>query len=204
MLTTKESRYSKISFWIPKAECLAAQLGILFLKEKHLWCTYTRDLLKVTLLRIEVEKKPSTWQDSNPRPLPLYHNCCLTRAKRSHCSSLLLISRHLTHVKSLPWWGRGGIFCFLFIFSLKKHLRLLSYCARFSWMNVLQNLGIVYCLLWKWKTTNCANFFKVNLVFPQSLLPTFSLPDLLDSHSCTNKLSWLGLSNQVGSTTDHL
>ena len=36
-----------------------------------------------------------------------------------------------------------------------------------------------------------------------SLQPAFLLPDLLASHFCNNWLSWLGLSYQAGSTTDH-
>ena len=47
--------------------------------------------------------------------------------------------------------------------------------------------------------TNTGLFFLSSL----SLLPTFLLPDLLASLFHTDWLSWLGLSNQVGSTTDH-
>ena len=40
--------------------------------------------------------------------------------------------------------------------------------------------------------------------FPRPLLPTLLLSCLLASYFCTDRLSWLGLGNQAGSTTDHL
>ena len=44
----------------------------------------------------------------------------------------------------------------------------------------------------------------VALNMAHTVLTAFLLPDLLASHFRTDWLSWLGLGNQVGSTTDHL
>ena len=68
--------------------------------------------------------------------------------------------------------------------------------------SVLKKVTQTLCLISWWKRGASEIILIQSVMLPWQ--PDFLLQDLLASHFRTDWLSWLGLGNQVGSTTDHI